>query len=210
MEKVAYVRINAESRQMPDSVREAIMKRKFGKDQSSANILPQLYQAQSDRKRVILHNYSSSNSLNTTDRSVEVYKILPTVHLVVGFDIEKDDVRIYNLNRVGYVETTDVPWHNADRHRDVQVDDFHMAGSQPIHVSLELDLFGRNLLVEEFPLAKQHLTADKRSSLWYYDADVYSLEGIGRFYIGLANHIHILKGAELEKYVKEFAGNWLK
>jgi hypothetical protein len=28
--------------------------------------------------------------------------------------------------------------------------------------------------------------------------------------IGLANHIHILKGAELEKYVKEFAGNWLK
>jgi hypothetical protein len=67
-----------------------------------------------------------------------------------------------------------------------------------------------HLVVEEFPLAKQHLTADKRSSLWYYDADVYSLEGIGRFYIGLANHIHILKGAELEKYVKEFAGNWLK
>jgi hypothetical protein len=35
------------------------------------------------------------------------------------------------------------------------------------------------------------------------------LEGIGRFYIGLAEHIRILEGDELKKYASEYAKNFL-
>jgi predicted DNA-binding transcriptional regulator YafY len=35
------------------------------------------------------------------------------------------------------------------------------------------------------------------------------IEGIGRFYIGLASHIKILEGEELRKYAKEYAKQYL-
>jgi hypothetical protein len=34
---------------------------------------------------------------------------------------------------------------------------------------------------------------------------VNKLEGIGRFYMGLANHIKILAAPELQEYVRDFA-----
>ena len=38
---------------------------------------------------------------------------------------------------------------------------------------------------------------------------VYPVEGIGRFYLGLANHIRILQTSELEKFVKSYANDYL-
>ena len=42
------------------------------------------------------------------------------------------------------------------------------------------------------------------NSIWYFDTEVYQMEGIGRFYLGLANHIKILQAPELEQYVATF------
>ena len=60
-------------------------------------------------------------------------------------------------------------------------------------VSLQLDLMAKNLLVEEFPSAKE-----------FIKPDVYQIEGLARFYIGLANHIKILNAPELEKFIASF------
>ena len=57
----------------------------------------------------------------------------------------------------------------------------------------------KNLLVEEFPSAKEFIKPHKGdNSIWYFDTEVYQMEGIGRFYLGLANHIKILRTPELE------------
>ena len=51
-----------------------------------------------------------------------------------------------------------------------------------------------NMLVLYF--IKPHKGDD---NIWHFDTDVYQIEGVARFYIGLANHIKILKTPKLEK-----------
>ena len=85
-----------------------------------------------------------------------------------------------------------------------------MSGNIPIKVNLELDLLAKNLLIEEFPRSKEHLVQDKRNeNQWYYVANVYSIEGIARFYLGLAEHIKILEAPELKEYVQEYKEKYL-
>ena len=48
------------------------------------------------------------------------------------------------------------------------------------------------------------------NNIWYFDTEVYQMEGIGRFYLGLANHIKILQAPELEQYVAAFVKENLK
>ena len=96
-------------------------------------------------------------------------------------------------------------------YKPVFVDVFHMSDDNvKIHISLQLDLMAKNLLVEEFPRAKDYLTGLKGDeNIWYFTTDVCRIEGIGRFYIGLANHIKILEGEELKKYASEYAKQYL-
>ena len=42
------------------------------------------------------------------------------------------------------------------------------------------------------------------------DTDAYEMAGLGRFYLGQANHIKILHGLELEQYVAAFVKENLK
>ena len=68
----------------------------------------------------------------------------------------------------------------------------------------------KNLLIEEFPKAKEFVIGQKGDeNVWYFTTDICRIEGIGRFYIGLANHIQILEGEELKNYAMEYAKNYL-
>ncbi len=115
-----------------------------------------------------------------------------------------------NISRIGYVEVLDEEWKYTASHTSIAVDAFHMSGENPIKVSLQLDLMAKNLLLEEFPRTKKDITPDaKDENVWYLSTDVYALEGIGRFYIGLANHIKILDALELQEYVNNFKNKYL-
>lgn len=92
----------------------------------------------------------------------------------------------------------------------MEVDIFHMTGPKPIHVSLQLDLMAKNLLVEEYPRAKDMVSAHKGDdNIWYLNTEVYALEGVARFYVGLANHIKVLNAPELVAYVKDYTQKYL-
>jgi hypothetical protein len=91
------------------------------------------------------------------------------------------------------------------------VDVFHMNADTTTRISLQLDLMAKNLLIEEFPRAKDFITAHKDDeNIWYFTADICRMEGIGRFYIGLANHITILEGEPLRQYAAEYAKKYLQ
>lgn len=209
---VAYLRVNAESREMPEKVREEIIARKVFKDRNRAAAISLLQHACTVKKRVILHNYASSNGGTVSDRCVEAYDVRPKDHLVTCYDCDKQAVRVFNINRIGYVEIlNDKPWTNAAHHKPVKVDVFHMTGESTIHVFLQLDLMAKNLLVEEYPLAEKDIQPHKGDpNIWYFNTEVCSMEGVGRFYIGMANHITILDGPELKQYAAEFAKKYLE
>ena len=54
-----------------------------------------------------------------------------------------------------------------------------------------------------------HDSAEKGSINLFYSQYASNNEGIGRFYIGLAEHIWILEGDELKKYASEYAKKFL-
>lgn len=204
----AYLRVNAESRIMPEQLRLQMLDRKVFTNKNRAAAISLLQQAYSQKRCAILHGYASNNSGGVEDRLIEPYDVKPEDNLVVAYDINRKGTRVFNFNRIGYVEILpDKLWTNTDHHKPVFVDVFHMSDDNvKIHISLQLDLMAKNLLVEEFPRAKDYLKSHKGDeNIWYFDTDVCRLEGIGRFYIGLANHITILDGEPLKEYAAEYA-----
>lgn len=204
----AYLRINAESRVMPEKLRLEMMAQKVFKEKDKVAAISHLLQARSQKKCAILHNYSSSNSGTLKDRYVEAYDVRPDDNLVMCYEPDAsspEKSKVFNINRIGWVEILDEEWKFPQHHKKIEVDAFHMSGTKPIQVSLQLDMMARNLLVEEYPASEKDLVADKKDpSVWYYNANVYSIYGIGRFYVGLANHITILNCPELKAYVEEY------
>ena len=207
-----YLRVNAESRIMPEQLRLQMLDRKVFTNKNRAAAISLLQQAYSQKRCAILHGYASNNSGGVEDRLIEPYDVKPEDNLVIAYDINRKGTRVFNFNRIGYVEILpDKLWTNTDRHKPVFVDVFHMSDDNvKIHISLQLDLMAKNLLVEEFPRAKDYLKGHKGDeNIWYFDTDVCRLEGIGRFYIGLANHITILEGEPLKQYAAEYAKKYL-
>ena len=212
LNNIAYLRVNAESRVMPEQVRQQLIDRKVFTNKDRAAAVSRLQHACTVKKCVVLHNYASNNSCQVSDRRLEVFQVLPADGLIVGFDLDKRANRVFNINRIGYVEILeDQPWRNQAEHQIQDVDVFHMTGTDSYHISLQLDLMAKNLLVEEYPRAEEFLKPHKGDgNIWYFDTSVHRLEGIGRYYIGLANHIQILEGEELRQYAREYVHNYLQ
>lgn len=207
----AYLRVNAESRIMPEEMRLELIDRKVFTNKDRAANISMLQHACTQKRCVVLHQYASNNGGTVSDRRVEAYNVRPEDGIIVCFDVDKNGVRVFNINRIGYVEILeDQPWKHIADHKDIKIDVFHMSGDTTIRISLQLDLMAKNLLVEEFPKAKEFVKGQKGDeNTWYFTTDICRIEGIGRFYIGLASHIQILEGDELKKYASEYAKQYL-
>lgn len=208
LDEKAYIRVNSETRPMPEEMRLELLNEKRKKDKGKAANVSWLHRACQMKKCVVLHNYHSSNSGDINDRHIEPYKVLPEDNLVLGFDIDKKACRVYNINRIDYVELKEnESWGNTSMHLDTEIDAFHLSGNAALKVSLKLDLLARNQLIEEYPRTKDKIVCDARdSNTWYYNDTVRSVLGVARFYMGLAEHITILEAPiELKSKVKELA-----
>lgn len=209
LQKVAYLRVNAESRVMPENLRQQMISTKLFTDKNMAAAISHLQHACTQKYCVMLRNYSSSNSGSVSDRFVEAYDIRTEDNLIVCYDRNAQNekkIKVFKINRIGYVEIMeDEPWEHSSEHIPVQVDAFHMTGDKPIQVSLQMDLFCKNLLIEEYPATKNDITGDKKDeNVWYYNAKLFSVYGIGRFYMGLADRIKIIDAPELKEYVRNY------
>lgn len=208
LDEKAYVRVNNESRLMPDEMRLELLNEKRKKDKGSAANISWLHKAYRLKKCVILHDYHSSNSGHISDRHIEPFKVLPEDNLVLGFDIDKKACRVFNINRISYVELLEKEnWGHASMHHDTEIDAFHLSGNAPLTVSLKLDLMARNQLIEEYPRTKDKIERDANdNNAWYYNDTVRSILGITRFYMGLAEHITILEAPDaLKDKIREMA-----
>lgn len=208
LNNTAYLRVDRESREMPESVRKELAMKKLTADRNLASKIMQLQHAEFKQQCAILKDVVSSDEKETSDFLVEPYTVLKDHGVVFCYDHNSEKCLAINLASIRYVELTSTPWSNVSRHRQFEIDAFHTIGTadnKPFSVSLELDQTARSLMTEEFPLTKKDIQQYKgNSSVWYYNGKVQQLEGIGRFLIGLADHIRIIEGEELKQYLRNY------
>ena len=209
LEGNAYMRLNNETVKMSEATKRKLMSERILGNDDDAMIRTVLQDAIDNKRKVILHGYSSSSGKDIRDRQVEPYAFAAGGHAVFCYDLEDDQCKVFKLDRISNAELLKERWTHEAAHRKLKMDIFRMTGEHPCHVYLQLNMLARNLLLEEYEEAEKDLIKTKDSDVWYLNTDVYSMEGVGRFYIGLANCIKILNAPELEEYVKEFKGKYL-
>lgn len=180
----------------------------FKGSKSNAGCVQALRSAMDERKQVVLKNYASSHAGKVSDRLVEPFGFTNNHLDVWAYDVEKKENRIFKIPRIDWVDVLASDWTFEAEHHRQSIDDFRMVyDGEGTKVCLELSLQAKNLLVEEFPLAESGIT--EKDGKWFYEGTVGPLQGVGRFCIGLADHVKVVDSPELEKYIKEFVKSYL-
>ncbi len=171
-------------------------------NQANAANIEALSDAIKHKKQVVLKGYASAHSDETRDRVVEPFSFTANMIDVWAYDVEKADCRVFKVMRIHSVEATETPWAFEDKHEVKKPDVFRMTGSPVEKVVLQLNTRTKSLLVEEFPLAEKDLK--RENGKWFLRTTIHSLEGAGRFVIGLAADIKIVEGEKLRKYILDY------
>lgn len=171
--------------------------------------ISRLAEAMKEQKKTMLKKYSSAHSNDTRDHIVEPFEFTSNSIDVWAFDTEDNKNKRFKISRINEVQVLDFDWENGAKHNAGLMDDFRTHGDNCYHIKLQMDRMAKDLLTEEYPLSEKHIS-ELDGSHWIYEADVYKLEGVGRFIMGLYQHIIILEGKELRDYVIEVADKIMK
>lgn len=150
--------------------------------------------------QVRLKGYHSVNSEQISDRLVEPIRFHNYYRYLLAYEHDSDMIKQYKTERITSVELTAVPYRFEHKHEQMKIDIFGMSGIKPIQVRLYLSRRARQLLEEEFPGATRYLGTRMRMDC--FEGPVFSLEGVGRFVLGLADEIEVSAPRELKEYVK--------
>ena len=175
-------------------------------EESISNI-QELEVAVRDKKKVILKSYESANSHEVTDRFIEPFEFTTNCIDIWGYDLEKQECRVFKISRIKSVVVLDDSWSNEGKHQKSMTDCFRMSGYVQTPVKLELSLMAKNLLLEEYPLAQKDLK--EIDGKWILDTMVSNMAGVGRFVIGLADEVKVIDSPALTDYIKNFVGKYL-
>ena len=176
---------------------------KYTINKGASKTIGDLAAAIKNKRTVVLHQYSSSRSNRVKDYQVEPYSFTTNYIDVWAFDVSDMQNKTFKVARIGEVEVLDKNWVNESVHQEEPTDSFRSHSNQAFHVKLRLTQVAKNRMVEEFPLTAREIRQDNDG--WYYEGEVRSMEGIGRFVLGLPEQIVILEGEEVRQYVKEKA-----
>jgi len=169
---------------------------KFAKNQQI------LYQAVKEGRQCCFKNYISSNSYTTSDRLVEPFAFMAGNTEVRAFEVYTKQNKTYKIARIGEVVILPTNWDFFHFHKKAYTDAFHFTGEELIPAKLRLDTKAVNLLREEIIVHEGELTTDEEDH-WIYSTQICDVRGIGRFIMGLSNHIQILENQELKDFVME-------
>lgn len=204
---MAYVRVNAETLKMAESTKRTLMSRRKRNDNGFYDKETALSEAIAGKLCVTLERYSSSNSGQIADRDVEPFAFTDDGLAVWCYEPIKAENKTFKISRIGNVLVREKKWTWTVKHKVGSQDIFKMTGVKPRRIVLSMTLRAKNCLVEEYPAAGKFLSEDKNSGRWFLDTDIYQMEGAGRFVLGFASEIEIIKGNELKEYIKKYASD---
>ena len=185
------------------AVYEATNIKKYTINKGVSKTISNLASAIKNKKTVVLRQYSSSRSNTVKDYQVEPFVFTTNYLDVWAFDVNDKQNKTFKVARIGEVEALEKEWANESAHQEEPTDSFRSHSNQAFHVKLKLTQVAKNRMVEDFPLTKSEISQDKNA--WYYEGEVRSMEGIGRFVLSLPEHITILEGEEVRQYVRDKA-----
>ena len=180
---------------------------KYVQKSEVAEHIEQLGEAIRTKKKVILKAYESAHSQEVADRFIEPFELTTNCIDVWGFDLEKQENRVFKISRIGKVCLLQDSWSNEESHQTSKTDCFRISGFTQTPIKLELSLMAKNLLIEEYPLAEIDLRHE--DDRWILETNVSGMEGVGRFVIGLASDVRVIDSPELKAYIKTFVSNHL-
>lgn len=154
------------------------------------------------KKQAVLKEYESAHSDGAKDRLVEPIEFTANMIDIWAFDVDNGEPRMFKVSRIHAVVETDTDWAFQSKHKVPKSDVFRMAGTKSEKIVLQLNTRAKSLLLEEFPLAEKDLK--RVDGKWVLTTTIHSLEGAGRFVIGLAADIKVLEGAKLLDYIHKY------
>lgn len=160
------------------------------------------------KKQVVLKQYESAHSNDAKDRLVEPIEFTANMIDIWAYDVDKAELRMFKVSRIHAVEETDIPWEFTHQHNVPKPDVFRMTGELDEKIALQLNTRAKSLLLEEFPLAEKDLKREEGK--WILRTVIHSLEGAGRFVIGLAADVKILEGKKLLDYVRAYDRDYIQ
>ena len=210
VEDEAFIRINSETIRMSESMRRQLMAHRIlSKKEDAANVAA-LMDAIESKRQVVLHGYSSSSSGVIKDRVVEPFALASGQKTVWCYDLASKTNKVFKVDRISNVEIKADRWEYESHHRQGKMDIFRLTGDTPISIKLQLTLLAKNVLVEEYPEAEKDLIQTTDDDRWILETDVYQMEGIGRFYMGLAGEIQIIDAKGLKDYAQKYSKDYIE
>lgn len=172
-------------------------------NKKQARIAQKLYDAIMQERMVMIHDYSSPHSQTLTDREIEPFLLMNGNHDVRAYEHSSGMNKTFKISRMGDLEILDKPWRHRSKHMAMFTDYFNFSGDQPHEVCLRLDRLSYNVLVEEYPKTERDIVAEEDGEHWMFRPSICSMIGIGRFILGLYDHIDIIDSPELQEYIKK-------
>lgn len=204
-----YIRINSETIHMTEAMRRQLMaQRILSKKEDAANVAA-IMDAIEGKRKAILHGYSSSNSGEVKDRYVEPFAFASNRNMICCYDIEKKENKVFKVDRINNVEILADRWEYETHHRQGKMNIFRMTGETPMPIKLQLSLMAKNILVEEYRDAAKDLIPTADDDVWILETNVYKIEGVGRFYMGLASEIQIIDAPKLKEYAQKYSKDYI-
>ena len=211
----AWYRSDGNSVVMSLELRHQELRKKKLKWDDATEKTRQILDAKKKMLAITFKDYPSKT--RTKDRHVEAYYVFQDIDAVICYDLDDKKNKEYKISRIGKVEVTDQPWKYQQKHRsEPKVDIFkflEQEKSEPFHIVLRLTRYAKTLLVEEFPRSRSLLDPSRRGTrnrltesedkqYWTLETDVYRLESVGRFCLGLMNQIRVEECDALKDYIK--------
>ncbi len=167
-----------------------------------AHCVSVLYDAIKGKRLVKIVGYSSPHSKTVTDRIVEPFQMLDNNNDVRCYELASGMNKVFKLSRMRDVVMIDLSWSNESRHKQVFTDIFLFSGEERLSVSLRLDLLAYRVLSEEYPRVSPFVTEeDDQHRL--LRMEVASYLGIGRFVLGLYDHVEVLGDENFITYIRD-------
>lgn len=174
---------------------------KHGVDEHIAQNLAALFDAVKTERMVVLRDYASPNSAQTSDRIVEPYLFVSENSEVRCYEIKTGQNKTFKLSRIRKVEPLDLLWSHKSEHAEFFTDLFHFSGEERFPVTLILGQLSMSLLVEEYPGASA-LLKQQEDGRFLLKTEVCSYKGIGRFVMGLIDDIEIVDSPDFVAYLR--------
>lgn len=155
------------------------------------------------RKRVVkIMDYASPHSDTVSDRVVEPFLLLNDNNDVRCYELSSGENKTFKLSRMRDVIMLDLSWSHEARHKQVFTDIFMFSGEERFPVAVRLDRLAYQVFVEEYPRAT-HAVTPEDSAHYVLRTEVVSYRGIGRFVLGLYDHVEVLGDEGFQAYVRE-------